>query len=139
MKKIIMLTIMFSLIFSAASQAGAVIVIANKNVAAASISAADLERIFLGKKASWDNGQKLTLVVQKTGKVREVFLKEYLSKNPSQYDIYWKQALFTGTGRPPKALSSDEEMVQYVSSTDGAIGYIDSDTPHDGVKKLDVK
>lgn len=44
--------------------------------------------------------------------------------------------VFTGTGAMPKFLDSDAEIVHYVASTKGAIGYVSSDFPSDGVKVL---
>ena len=38
----------------------------------------------------------------------------------------------------PKTLRSDEEVVAYVSGTRGAIGYVSSSSPVDGVKTLAV-
>jgi ABC-type phosphate transport system substrate-binding protein len=138
-KKIILLTVTFVLAFAACPRAGDVIVIVNRSVPDASVSRAELERIFLGKKTVWENGKKIVPVIQDAGAVHKAFLKEYLAKNPSTYDIYWKQAVFTGTGSPPGSLSDDAQVVRFVSGTDGAVGYIDSDTPHADVKPLEVR
>jgi hypothetical protein len=47
--------------------------------------------------------------------------------------------VFTGKGSLPKTLSSDAEMVKYVSKTKGAIGYVSAASSTDGVKVLEVK
>ena len=39
----------------------------------------------------------------------------------------------------PKSLDSEAAMVDYVAHNAGAIGYITSATPHEGVKVLSVR
>ena len=38
---------------------------------------------------------------------------------------HWSKLKYTGKGKPPKSLSSTKEMIKWVASTEGAIGYID--------------
>ena len=44
--------------------------------------------------------------------------------------------VFTGKGSLPRLFESEEELVQFVRNTPGAIGFIQSATPHDGVKTI---
>jgi ABC-type phosphate transport system substrate-binding protein len=138
MKKSAVLAIMFILVFASLSHAGTVILIANKGVSVSALKRDDVQLIFLGKKTIWGDGKKVVPVVRREGSVHDLFLKAYLDKNPSQFDTFWKQVVFTGKGKPPRSLGSDAEVVQFVSSTDGAVGYIDPDTPHGDVKKIDM-
>jgi ABC-type phosphate transport system substrate-binding protein len=39
----------------------------------------------------------------------------------------------------PKTLDSDAAVVEYVSRTPGAVGYIGRTSPHEGVKTLIVR
>ena len=39
----------------------------------------------------------------------------------------------------PEITKTEEEVVQYILSAEGAIGYINSATPHEGVKVIEVK
>lgn len=139
MKKIIMFMFVMILLTGLTAQAGDPIVIANKNVPVSSLTRAEAQNIFLGKNVMWPGGKKISIAVLKEGAVHESFLKDVLAKNASQFDITWKQAIFTGKGRPPKTVGTEAEMVQFVSSTDGAVGYIGSDTPHANAKKIELK
>ena len=139
MHKTIMLLLAFFFSCVVAAQAGSVIIITNKDVPASSLSLDELARIFLGKKTTWQNGKKIAPICLKSGKAHESFLRSYLDMNPSQFDIFWKQAVFTGTGNPPKSLVDEADVVQLVKSTAGGIGYIDSRTLHKKVKILKVK
>lgn len=139
MKKKALMTLLCLFTAVSLAHAGSIILIANKGVAASTLSRDDVQRIFLGKKTTWDDGKKISPVILKGGFVHEQFLKTYLDKNVSQFDTFWKQVMFTGKGKTPKSVPGDAEMVWFVGNTDGAVGYIDSDTPHGDVKKLDLK
>lgn len=139
MKKTCMLIMALVLTGVMTAQAGNVIVIANKNVGSATLSKAEVQNIFLGRTVMWPDGKKMNPGVLKGGATHENFLSNMLGKNESQFDTFWKQAIFTGKGRPPKAAAGEAEMVQFVAGTDGAVGYIDSDTAHADVKVITVK
>ncbi len=83
-----------------------------------------LKKIFLGKKKSWDDGTKIVIAVLKGGEIHEAFMSERLKKKPSQFTIYWKQLVFTGRGVMPKSFENEKGLIEFVSSTKGAIGYI---------------
>lgn len=139
MKRIVFLLPALLLFMSTMVYAGSVKVVANKGLGLESVSRSELQQIFLGKVVTWSNGKKAVPVTLKGGAVHDEFLKTHMGKSPSQYDTFWKQAIFTGTGRPPKALGSDADVVKFVSSTEGAVGYISAESPYSGVVVIDVK
>ena len=139
MKKYIILALCALLYCPLAAGAENIIVIANKDVTMTSMARSDLQNIFLGKTVTWPDGKKIKLVVLKEGSTHERFLNDLLEKRIPQFDTHWKQVIFTGKGRPPKMVDSEEDVVQYVSVTDGAVGYIDSGTDHADVKTIEVK
>lgn len=123
----------------AQSSLAGVIVIANEDVPVGSLSDSDLKNIYLGKKTFWNSDVKITLTVLKEGGVHESFLKDYVGKTPEQFKNYWNKILFTGAGTPPTPFSSEADLVDYVKKTRGAIGYIDSQTSHQGVRVIDIR
>jgi ABC-type phosphate transport system substrate-binding protein len=120
------------------ASAGTVVVIANENAPASSLSRADVKNIFLAKKTQWDNGQKINLATLKKSQTHDYFLRKYLQKSPSQFQRYFKTLLFTGKGKIPKSFNSEADLVRYVASTDGAIGYVSSETDTGSVKVINV-
>ncbi|MCP4213632.1 MAG: hypothetical protein GY765_03200 [bacterium] len=114
-------------------------VVANKASAVDSFNARELKSIFLGKKTSWPDGKKIMVVVLKTGDVHKAFLKAIVKKNPKQYALFWKKATFTGTGEPPKMVKTEAELVAFVKSTAGAIGYVSAAGADTSVKKIAIK
>ena len=102
----------------------------------ASLEKGDIKKIFLGSKNTWDGEQVINFVVMKDNTVHEEFVKKYTQKTESQFKRYWRKQVFTGKGISPKSFRTEAEVVQYVANTDGAIGYISSNTSADGVNRL---
>ncbi len=116
-----------------------VVVIVHKDSSINEVSSGDLKKAFLGKKKKIASDEKLTVTTLKSGEAHESFLKSYVKKSPSQFSTFWKQAIFTGQGLPPKSFDSEEDLVKFVSENKGAIGYIKVSTPHDSVKVVTIK
>ena len=116
-----------------------VVIIANPNVAVSSVTRAELREIFTGASASLKEGMQVTPVLLKQGTVQDEFLRLNIGKSDSGFRAGWRSILFSGQGAMPKTLDSEAAVVEYVSHTAGAIGYIGRATPHEGVKILIVR
>ena len=84
------------------------------------------------------DGSSVIPVTQKSGRIHEAFLKQYLDKSSEELLIYYQGLAFTGKATMPKQLNSDEEVVAYVAKTKGAIGYVNTATDTTTVKLLAV-
>jgi ABC-type phosphate transport system substrate-binding protein len=128
--------ILFCLVSPAISD---VLVIANNTVTEESLTVKKVQLIFLGKIKKWPDGKKIHIAALKKGNLHETFLTDYVNKSPDKFSSFWKIATVSGTGYPPKYFESETDLLEYVSGKDGAIGYISSETPHDGVKVIPVQ
>lgn len=124
---------------AAAAFAADVKVIANPSISASSLSSDELQRIFLQTKSSLEDGTHVQAVLEKSGSTHEAFVKAYLGKTDAALQTYYRSLVFTGKGSMPKTVSSDAEMVSFVSRTKGAIGYISASAPAAGTKTIEVK
>lgn len=114
-------------------------IIGNKSVPFSELSREDVTKIFLYKQVEWPDKSKISFVILKDGAVHDSFVRLYLRRSPQQYSRYWKMMLFTGKGIMPKIFESDNEIVRFVASTDGAIGYVSMETPVENVKIISVR
>ncbi len=115
------------------------IIISNKNVLQDTLSRQNIKDIFLGKKTTWDDNTKIIFVILKNGDLHKRFLKEYTAKTPTQYNRYWKKLVFSGKGKRPKHFDTEANLLQYVKTVGGAIGYVSSETQTDEIKKISIK
>lgn len=137
MKKAIL--IITAILMMCSTGSAEVIIIVNNAVPVYQISQSDASKIFLGKKTSWDDGTEISVGVLRSGAVHDDFLKQIVKKTSSQFDTYWKRMIFTGSGQSPSTYDSEAEIVQFVGAVRGAVGYIDSATPHSNVKTVDIR
>lgn len=103
----------------------------------ASLSAKDVERIFLGKAKSFPGGtdaKPLNLV--ETATARSEFDENIIGRSTAQISAFWSKQIFTGKGMPPDEVGSDAEMLEMVSNNPNAIGYVDSSAVNDSVKVI---
>ena len=59
-----------------------------------------------------------------------------IGKDHQSMKKLWLRAKLTGSGEPPTAVTTLDEMGQQVAATPGAIGYVDASRIPDGVKVL---
>lgn len=124
--------------FPGVASAGGLVVVANKSVSASSLSIEEVKNIFLAKKTQWRDGSKIQFVALKKGAVQDDFLRSYLQKTKSQYNRYFRTLVFTGKGKAPRTFSTEAEVVRYVSSNAGAIGYVSSEPNTRSAKVITV-
>ncbi|MFI5114887.1 MAG: energy transducer TonB [Terriglobales bacterium] len=127
-----------TILLSAQALAGNVRIIANPSVKAEAISASEIKSVFLEERNSLRDGTHVEPVLSNGGPAHAAFLKDYLGQNDDALQNYYRSLVFTGKGSMPRILHSDAEVVAYVAKTRGAIGYVSSTAPMDGVKTLVV-
>jgi ABC-type phosphate transport system substrate-binding protein len=128
------LVVALTLIAGDASAAGGVVVIGDARLAR--LDAPTLEKIYLGRVIEVD-GIRVTAVNASSGSsVRNRFLQTYIRKDDDSYTGYWSVRRYSGLGVPPRELSGSTEVIDFVKSTPGAIGYIDEADVPPGVSVL---
>jgi ABC-type phosphate transport system substrate-binding protein len=133
------LMILFLLCVAMISSASAQTIVANPAVKGSEISKSDLHDIFNGASSTFKDGSHAVPVTLKGGAVHDEFLKAYVGKTDSGFRAAWRMLVFTGQGSMPKTLDSDAQVIEYVASTPGAIGYIGKGSASDKVKVLAVR
>ena len=113
-------------------------VIANPDVSVAELSANDLKGIFLGSKTAV-GGAAVEPVLRTGGSIHEEFLQAYIGKSDMALRNHFKTLVFTGKGTQPKSFATDAEVLKYVMSTKGAIGYVSAAAYTGGAKKIQVR
>ena len=112
--------------------------IVNSNLTENTITSVTIRNIFLGKKKKWNSGDRIILVTLDKNEIHEAFLKKYIRKSPHAFLNFWRQKLFTGKGVPPISFEDEEEVLNYVATTKGAIGYVSHKLKNENVKTLKI-
>jgi ABC-type phosphate transport system substrate-binding protein len=114
-------------------------VIVNPQVKGSQIPRAALTLIFLKQAPKWSDGSSVLPVDQSVrSPVRKSFSSDVLQQGLVEVQVYWQRKMASGQ-TPPPVKTSDEEIVSFVASTPGAIGYVSSSTPlPDSVREVAV-
>ena len=134
-----LLSILLGLVATATESSSTLKLIANESVAATAISIDEVKEVFLLTSPSFGSSGRVTPVLEKGGPAHEAFLKEYLRKTDDGLLTYYRSLLFTGKATMPKMFNTDAEVVEYVSKTKGAVGYVSAAADSTGAKTLKVK
>ncbi|HOY69647.1 MAG TPA: hypothetical protein PL131_01790 [Methylotenera sp.] len=133
LKTLLTLSLLFSaLLHAPASLADetrsiAVVIASNAEITSAkSMLAEDLSLIYWRKKQYWQGGLRIHPVnLHAEHPLRLIFSKTVLGNLPAEQTNYWNGLYFHGTS-PPYSVQSEEAVLRYVASTQGAIGYVDA-------------
>lgn len=105
-----------------------VTVIANHKGGSLHLSKAELERIYKMRQKVWHNKEPIKVfVLPADNQLHQFFVEQYLGVSMNELHRYWSRLVFTGRGVIPTEVANQEEMLDRISKTPGAIGYISKD------------
>ena len=133
MKNILVIIIILISVFTVKLQAQ-ISVISNKSVNE-SVNQATLANIYTMVYTKFSSGSKVVVIDNNESSIRGKFYS-YIGKDPNSVKKEWLKKQLTGEGKAPETLNSDEEVVNKVASTPGAIGYVKSESVNKNVKVL---
>ncbi|HSR96056.1 MAG TPA: hypothetical protein VLM79_03245 [Kofleriaceae bacterium] len=114
-------------------------VIVNPANAAAKLDKQFVADAFLKKRTRWGDDRAIQPVDlgQKTS-ARGAFSHDVLGRDVVSVRRYWAQRVFSGRGVPPPELANDSDVVKFVATHSGAIGYVAASAALADVKVVEV-
>lgn len=104
----------------------AVVVIVSARSPVTSLRRNELADLYLGRASRFPDGRTAEPIDLREGTgTRELFYSEIIGRSPAQIKAHWSRIIFTGRGRPPRAVSDELEMRRLIAETPGAIGYVE--------------
>ena len=95
-----------------------------------------VEKIFTGKLIQVGNIYVTAVNADVGSSVRDRFLQAYLKQDEGRYTGYWRVRRSIGQGKPPRELPRSIDIINFVNSTPGAIGYISESDLQPGLNIL---
>lgn len=115
-------------------------IIANADVSISSIDRNRVRLIFTMRINQWSDQQPVSVfVLPDDAPLHREFAKGALGVFPYQLRQTWDRQVFSGTGQAPLQVASEAEMIQRVSQTPGAIGYVEQPPTTPGLKVIEVE
>ena len=112
-----------------------VVVIVHKSVNISTLNAAQIADVFTLSTRVWPGGEKIIVFDQKGESVRKSFF-DFIGRSPMDVRKKWLRSQLSGEGKAPETLDSDDEVIQRVASTPGAIGYVSAGKAKGNVKVI---
>ncbi|VAW56037.1 hypothetical protein MNBD_GAMMA07-1696 [hydrothermal vent metagenome] len=132
---LIALTTALFMLFSSALYATTVVIVNTANPDA-SISKKVAKKIFMGKKTSTGSTEVIPVDQSEGSTARDDFYKKAAKKSPEKMKSYWSKMIFSGRAQPPKVISGDAAIIDWVKQNKNAIGYVDSSSVNSSVKLI---
>ena len=106
---------------------------------AGEVTASQLSRLFLKKALRWEDGTAAQPVEPATPRLREQFALTVHDRSVNAVRAYWNQMIFSGRDVPPIEKPGDAEVIAYVRTNRGAVGYVSAGADVAGLKVLAVR
>jgi len=92
------------------------------------------------RQATWPDGMPVRVFVfPEHYSLHGSFCREILNIYPYQLHQSWSRLVYSGTGQAPTEVASEQEMVEKVSNTPGAIGYVNKVISNDPVHPISLR
>ena len=116
------------------------VVIVNAANPITTLSEREVSDLFLKKAGAFsDNTKAAPVDLGEKSEVRGAFSRWIHRKTTTAVKAYWQQMIFSGRGVPPPEKGSASEVLAFVRSQRGGIGYVPQGTPlGSGVKAVTV-
>lgn len=131
--KLILLTALLGALVSASparAQTGSFVVVVHSSNPVSHLAPREVSRMFRKDVTRWDDGSAVLPVdLPGESRLRADFSQRVLGKPAQAMQAFWQQQIFSGRAVPPVERKSDAEVIEYVRTHPGAIGYVNAGTP----------
>lgn len=134
MKKTIIMLLLLSLPLPLLAQAD-LVVVTGSNSSITSLTENEVRQLFSGQLKTVAGQRVQPLDLPNSGQHREEFYRKLMGRTPEQMRAYWTRLIFTGQGKPPREVSSTQELTTLVGSGE-YIGYLPAEDAGANVRVL---
>lgn len=110
-----------------------VVVVGNANLP--KLDAETLNKIYTGRVIQVGGVSVVPVNLKPGNKLRGQFLNELLNSDDERYIAYWTVRRYIGKGVPPREMDNGE-LLGFIQSTPGALGYVDGSEVKPGMNVL---
>lgn len=133
MKTIFTRLLLASALLQALPVVADVVVVGNANLP--KLDTETLNKIYTGRVIQVGGVSVVPVNLKAGNKLRGQFLSELLNSDDERYIAYWTVRRYIGKGVPPREMDSSE-ILGFIQSTPGALGYVDGADVKPGMNVL---
>jgi len=132
-------SILLTVLLAAAPFAADWALVANPAAGVASVSKADLKRVYTGKKTQLGGAKVVPLMVVETNPAVAAFLQDVVGMSPAEFKKFWVDTQIKGEGTAPATQKSSAAAVAIVSEIPGGIAIVEKSAVSAAVKEVAVQ
>ncbi|MFD2110634.1 hypothetical protein [Thiorhodococcus fuscus] len=128
---------MLTLASSAIADEAALVVVMHAGAGIETLTRDQVINIFLGRFRKLPNGHLAIPIDQDSDHpMKAEFYRRLVGKNPAEIRAYWARLIFSGKTAPPREAKSEEQMIEWLMTQPGAIGYLPTDRLREPLKAV---
>lgn len=131
--------IKFVLFAAAFSVAADWAVVTSPSSPVASISKADLKRVFTGKKSNIGGTKIVPFMLADANPAAQSFLKDVLGMSPEEYKKHWVDTQVKGEGTAPATQKTSAVAIMVSADLPGALAVVEKSAVNATVKEVSVQ
>lgn len=113
--------------------------VANPAVGVASVSKADLKRIYTGKKGQIGSAKAVPFVLPESNPAMVAFLTDVLGMTPADFKKFWVDAQIKGEGTAPATQKTSATAVMVIGEIPGGLAIVEKSAVTGTVKEIAVQ
>ena len=129
----------FAALCASAAFGGDWAVVVNSSQSVASVSKADLKRIYTGKKGQLGSVKAVPFVLPESNPAMVAFLNDVMGMSPAEFKKFWVDAQIKGEGTAPATQKSSAMAVTLVGELPGGLAIVEKSAVTAAVKEVEVK
>ncbi|WP_206486069.1 hypothetical protein [Thalassotalea sp. G2M2-11] len=121
----ILLCLAFALWQHAVSAKEAIVVVVNSANPIEQMTRSEVIDLFMGKYVAFPDGEKAVPVdLDGEQPIKQQFYHQLVGRSLASINAYWSRLRFTGRVKPSIQKNTEQQVVQYITNNNDAIGYI---------------
>ncbi|NRB42135.1 MAG: hypothetical protein HRU20_27310 [Pseudomonadales bacterium] len=133
-------TFLYSVLLLFSCQLASQSLVVNSGTQLESVTLNAARAIFSMRLKQWPDGFPITVyVLSDTSEIHRDFTRNKLLMFPHQLRRSWDRYVYSGMGIAPIELKTEQEMMEKVASTPGAIGYLSKEFKDDRVRAITIQ
>lgn len=114
--------------------------IAHQGTGVETLTRNEARLFFTMRLKNWPDGTRVKVfVLPDNNELHRRFANELLGLYPYQLRRVWDRQIFSGTGQAPITLTNEQEVLDRIATTPGAIGYTEALVDNPSVRVLEVR
>ena len=106
-------------------QTNNLVLVSGNSELTSSLNREQVRNLYMG--ASLGYGLK-PIALPRRNRLRSVFNTRVIGLSESRIQSYWAQMRFTGRKQPPKEISNEQQLLEYLVQHPDCVGYVSADT-----------